>query len=87
MKEQGNARRSMTAAEAASILGLKSTTVGDRRWRQRAGLRAFRIGGALRFREIDVLGLVEAGMEHVPSKELHDNDEDNTAWMDKPRRV
>jgi hypothetical protein len=67
MAEHVSPGLSLGAAAAAATLGLAISTVTDRRWRQRVGLRAFRVGRALRFRERDVLALVEAGLEPVSS--------------------
>jgi len=63
MVQQDSPNRSFGAVAAAAVLGLAVSTVTDGRWRRRTGLRAFRVGRALRFRERDVLALLEAGLE------------------------
>ncbi len=47
-------KRALTAKEAAAVLGLATATLYTPGWRQRHGLRAVKIGSALRFRERDL---------------------------------
>ncbi len=69
MKEQERLSRSVNKAAAGDLLGLKASTLADPRWRKRVGLRAFRVGGALRFREQDVLAMIAAGLERFADAE------------------
>lgn len=57
--------RGLTKLQTATVLGLSPNTVADPRWRRRVGLRAVRVGRALRFMESDVLELVERGRERL----------------------
>ncbi len=58
--------RGVSKFEAASILGVSPKSVEDVRWRRRVGLRATRVGRCLRFRENDLLKLLERGLERFP---------------------
>ncbi|MBI3988771.1 MAG: helix-turn-helix domain-containing protein [candidate division NC10 bacterium] len=60
--------RALTKEEAAVFLGQSPNTLADRRWRQRVGLRATKIGKSLRFRESDLLRFLERGLEVLPGK-------------------
>ena len=53
----------LKACEVAALVGVAQSTAEDARWRQRVGLRGFRVGHALRFKRRDVLALIEAGGE------------------------
>jgi excisionase family DNA binding protein len=58
--------RLLKADEAAGQLGTTREVVYSPRWRSRVGLRAVRIGRSLRFRQDDVLALVQRGTESSP---------------------
>ncbi len=55
--------RLLDTYEVARFLGLSSTTVASADWRQRVGLRAIKIGGAIRYLESDVVALLDRGRE------------------------
>jgi excisionase family DNA binding protein len=61
--ESPSVERAYTSSQAAYVLGVARRTVEDWRWRRRVGLRAVRIGGALRFRESEITRLLDHGME------------------------
>jgi hypothetical protein len=56
--------RALSKEEAAPVLGASPHSLADRRWRQRVGLRATRIGRSLRFQESDLEGVLQRGREH-----------------------
>jgi hypothetical protein len=58
--------RLLNTGQTARQLGTTREVVYSRRWRSRVGLRAVRIGRALRFRESDVLALIQHGTESSP---------------------
>ena len=62
------ADRAVSKWEAARILGVSSKSVQDMRWRRRVGLKATRVGRCLRFRENDLLKLLESGLERLPGE-------------------
>jgi hypothetical protein len=47
----------------AQLLSVSPRSIADPRWRRRAGLRAVRVGGVLRFRRSDVVELLARGLE------------------------
>ena len=51
---------------AAAILDVRPQSLRDPRFRQRIGLKAVRVGRALRFRITDLERLAERGEERVP---------------------
>jgi hypothetical protein len=53
----------LTKEHAAQLLSLSPRSLADPRWRRRAGLRAVRVGGVLRFRHSDLLELLARGLE------------------------
>ena len=53
--------RGLDKYQVAYRLGVKDTTVADRRWRQRVGLLGVKIGGVIRYMESDVMRLIEQG--------------------------
>jgi hypothetical protein len=53
----------LTKEHAAQLLSLSPRSLADSRWRRRAGLRAVRVGGVLRFRHSDLLDLLARGLE------------------------
>jgi excisionase family DNA binding protein len=55
----------MDVQEAATVLGLKSTTVYDRRWRDRHRLPTVRVGNRLRFAPADLAAWLERHRETV----------------------
>ena len=61
----------LTAIEAAEILACNKRTLYHRHFRQAVGLRAIRLGGAIRFREEDVRAVLET------QRERFDTDVDN----------
>jgi excisionase family DNA binding protein len=60
--------RSLTAKEAAAMLGLAPATLYTPGWRQRHGLRAVKIGSALRFRERDLADFLRRCREAAPAE-------------------
>jgi excisionase family DNA binding protein len=50
--------RLLTARELAELLGFSPSTIVD--WSERGTIPGFRIGGRLRFRESEVLAVLEA---------------------------
>jgi excisionase family DNA binding protein len=50
--------RLLTAVEVAELLGFSSATIQD--WSEQGKLPGFRLGGRLRFRESEVLAVLEA---------------------------
>ncbi len=60
--------RAVSKLEAASILGVSPRSLQDVRWRRRVGLKATRVGRCLRFRENDLLKLLESGLERLPGE-------------------
>lgn len=62
------ARRTLTARETAACLGLSIRTVRDRRWRQRAGVPATRVGGRLLFTVRDLDRALTRGRERLPRR-------------------
>ena len=60
--------RARNRKEAAEILGVSHRTISDYRWRKRIGLRAVRVGGALRFLETDLMKLLHSRPETFVSQ-------------------
>ena len=52
-----------TPERLALLLRLAPNTIRDERWRRRVGLRACRVGGALRFLRQDVEAVFRRGRE------------------------
>ena len=52
--------------EAAHMIETKPSCFYSPLWRARVGLRAVRIGRSLRFREADLLRLIDKGTERLP---------------------
>lgn len=59
--------RALTKCEAAYVLGVRPTSIGDSRWRKRIGLRATRVGKSLRFLESEVNRVLRRGLENPHS--------------------
>ena len=51
--------------EAAKLLRISSRSLSDRRYRERLGLGAQRIGRRLLFAKVDVLTVIERGREEI----------------------
>jgi hypothetical protein len=51
---------------AADFISYAASTVGDKRWRERVGLHAIKVGGRLRFQEKDLLALLARSRERHP---------------------
>ena len=66
--------RALTKEQAAAILNHSPRTLADPRWRQRVGLMAVRIGRSIRFRERDLLRLLEQGAETFPEASVNESD-------------
>lgn len=60
--------RGLDKYQVADRLGLSPRTVEDPRWRVRVGLRAVRVGRTLRFRESDLVRLLERSLERLPAE-------------------
>lgn len=58
----------LTAREVGEILGLTFKTILDQAWRRKAGLRATRCGGAIRFSRADLDAFLEKGREKLPGQ-------------------
>lgn len=56
--------RLLTIAEVAKILALSPGTIRHRPFREKLGLHAVRIGGAIRFRKVDIDDFIERNTEH-----------------------
>jgi len=66
MRTVDTRERAVDVNEAATILGSKPATMYSKPWRDRVGLKAIRIGRALRFRESDLYRLIDKGTERLP---------------------
>ena len=60
--------RGLDKYQVAHRLGVSPRTIEDPRWRLRVGLRAVRVGRTLRFRESDLLRLIERSVERLPGE-------------------
>lgn len=56
----------LSVEETASRLGVKPTSLADKRYRSRIGLRAVKIGRRVGFEESDVEKLITRGREKLP---------------------
>ena len=56
----------LTLEETASRLGVKPTSLSDKRYRCRIGLRAVKVGRRIGFEESDVDRLIVRGREKLP---------------------
>jgi hypothetical protein len=57
----------LTLEETASRLGVKSTSLADKRYRFRIGLPAVKVGRRIGFSETDVEKLITRGREKLPA--------------------
>lgn len=57
----------LTAVETADLLGLSPRTLYTKSWRERHGLRAQKIGRALRFRVSEVQRFLDVNREGLPA--------------------
>lgn len=57
--------RGLDKYQVAYRLGVSPRTVEDPRWRLRVGLRGFRVGRSLRFREGEILQFLERSQERL----------------------